>query len=149
MEIKIINGPNLNMLGKRESNHYGTFTLADLEKELTSRYGKQADLDFFQSNSESDLIHYIHENGPHADGIVINAGAFTHTSIALRDALLAAGTPFVEVHISNVFAREEFRHVSYLSDKAAGVILGLGKMSYFFAVEYFLESSGQITKEGI
>lgn len=137
MKLLIINGPNINLLGKREPSIYGTLTYDDLIKKIHEHSReKKIDVEFFQSNSEGDLVEKI-QNASQFDGIVINAAAYTHTSVALRDALAAVGVPFVEVHISNVFAREEFRHKSLLSDKAIGVITGFGIYSYIFAVDYF------------
>ena len=132
--ILVLNGPNLNLLGSREPGHYGTETLATLEQTLRTAAGEHT-LDFFQSNAEHELIDRIHQAG--ADGvafILINPAALTHTSVALRDALLAVAIPFIEVHLSNVFAREAFRHHSYLSDVAVGVISGLGTHGYELAL---------------
>ncbi|RME91927.1 MAG: type II 3-dehydroquinate dehydratase, partial [Candidatus Hydrogenedentota bacterium] len=123
MKLLILNGPNLNMLGKREKNHYGNFSLSELEENIQKRFSSRAELIFFQSNAEHELIEKIQQ--AKVDGIVINAGAFTHTSIAIRDALLSTRIPFVEVHISNVYKRENFRQKSFLSDIALGVISGL------------------------
>lgn len=136
MKVAVINGPNINMLGKREASHYGAFTLSDLEMAIEKR-AKELSLEavFFQSNSEGELVTYIQSLD--CDAIIINAAAYTHTSVAIRDALLAVKKPFIEVHISNVFAREDFRHRSYLSDIASGVIVGLGMNSYLLALEYF------------
>lgn len=135
--ILVLNGPNLNLLGSREPGHYGTQTLADIEAELKESAQKiNAELDFFQSNAEYQLIEKIHlaaSNG--TDFIIINPAAFTHTSVAIRDALLGIALPFIEIHLSNVFAREEFRHHSYLSDIAVGVISGLGSYGYQLAFE--------------
>ncbi|MGD1984329.1 MAG: type II 3-dehydroquinate dehydratase [Chromatiaceae bacterium] len=132
--ILVLNGPNLNLLGSREPGHYGTETLATLEQTLRAAAGEHL-LEFFQSNAEHALIDRIHQAG--ADGvafILINPAALTHTSVALRDALLAVAIPFIEVHLSNVFAREAFRHRSYLSDVAVGVISGLGAHGYELAL---------------
>jgi 3-dehydroquinate dehydratase II len=134
--ILVINGPNLNLLGTRETHHYGTGTLADIERELSQTGAKLGlTVQTFQSNHEGGLIDRIH--AARADGtdfIIINAGAFTHTSIALRDALAAVAIPFVEVHLSNVHAREAFRRQSYFSDLAVGVIAGFGANSYAYAL---------------
>jgi 3-dehydroquinate dehydratase-2 len=136
--ILVINGPNLNLLGTREPDLYGSQTLADIERavaEVAMAAGARAE--FFQSNHEGAMVDRIH--AARADGtdfIVINAGAFTHTSVALRDALAAVALPFIEVHLSNVHRREAFRHRSYLSDLAVGSIVGLGAAGYRFAVEY-------------
>jgi 3-dehydroquinate dehydratase II len=138
--ILVLNGPNLNLLGTREPAIYGGRTLAQIESELSDvarRYG--ADLVFFQSNHEGALIDRIHV--ARTDGttfLIINAGAFTHTSIALRDALAAVALPFIEVHLSNVHRREEFRHHSYLADLAVGSIVGLGAAGYRYALEFAL-----------
>ena len=137
MALLIINGPNLNLLGKREKSIYGDQSFEDYLSYLKSNYPK-ANLSYFQSNSESEIIDKIHEVGFEIDGIIINAGAFTHTSVAIRDAIAGITSPVVEVHISNVHAREEFRHTSYLSAVCKGVIVGFGLDSYRLAVEHFL-----------
>ena len=137
MALLIINGPNLNLLGKREKNIYGDQSFEDYLTELKTTY-PQANLSYFQSNSESEIIDKNHEVGFEIDGIIINAGAFTHTSVAIRDAIAGITSPVVEVHISNVHAREEFRHTSFLSAVCKGVIAGFGLDSYRLAVEYFL-----------
>jgi len=138
MALLIINGPNLNLLGKREKNIYGNQSFEDFFSELKEKY-PQANLSYFQSNSESEIIDKIHEVGFDIDGIIINAGAFTHTSVAIRDAISGITSPVVEVHISNVHAREEFRHTSYLSAVCKGVIVGFGLDSYRLAVEHFMK----------
>jgi 3-dehydroquinate dehydratase-2 len=134
--LLVLNGPNLNLLGTREPGIYGSDTLADIEARLRSQAEAAGHrLAFFQSNAEHALIEQIHR--ARADGvafIVINPAAFTHTSVALRDALLATGIPFIEVHLSNVHAREPFRHRSYFSDVAVGVIAGLGSQGYELAL---------------
>jgi len=136
LRIRVINGPNLNMLGVREVSHYGNDTLESINAEIQVRAKKlELDVDFFQSNVEGEIVTYIQNCRGVADGIVINPGAYTHTSVAIRDALLAVSIPFVEVHLSNIHAREEFRQKSYLSDKAVGVIAGFGKHGYFFALK--------------
>jgi 3-dehydroquinate dehydratase-2 len=137
MAILIINGPNLNLLGKREKNIYGDQSFDDYFSNLQQNY-PQAALTAFQSNAEADIINKIHEVGFDIDGIIINAGAFTHTSVAIRDAIAGVTSPVIEVHISNVHAREEFRHKSYLSAVCKGVIFGFGLDSYRLAVEHFL-----------
>jgi len=137
MAILIINGPNLNLLGKREKNIYGDQSFDDYFSQLQQKYPK-AGLQYFQSNSEAAIIDKIHEVGFDIEGIVINAGAFTHTSVAIRDAIAGVTSPVIEVHISNTHAREEFRHKSYLSAVCKGVILGFGLDSYRLAVEHFL-----------
>jgi len=139
MKVLVINGPNLNMLGKREKGIYGDLTLDNINEMLLKRADGKAKLEFFQSNHEGDIIDAIHRTD--ADSIIINAGAYTHTSVAIRDAILAVAKPMVEVHLSNVFAREEFRHQSFLSDIAKGVISGFGAMSYVYALEFFLEQN--------
>jgi len=136
MKILVLNGPNLNLLGTREPDVYGTITLADIEQQLrdvAARVG--VDVAMLQSNAEHELIDAVQGAvGDAVDGIVINPGAFTHTSVALRDALLGVGIPFIEVHLSNVHAREEFRQHSYLSDVAVGVITGFGAQGYEFGL---------------
>ncbi|SFK25569.1 type II 3-dehydroquinate dehydratase [Methylophaga sulfidovorans] len=133
--IVVLNGPNLNLLGTREPEHYGADTLADVQQRLDA-IAKNAShqLDFFQTNAEHELIEKIHAARDKADFIIINPAAFTHTSVALRDALSAVKIPFIEVHISNIHARETFRHHSYLSDIAVGVICGLGTQGYELAL---------------
>ncbi len=136
MKLLIINGPNINMLGKREKGIYGTFSYNEMVERL-SEYAKQKhlDMEFFQSNIEGEIVTKIQE--ANCDGIILNAAAYTHTSIAIRDALLAVKIPFIEVHLSNVYAREAFRHMSFLSDIAIGVIAGFGIYSYALAMDYF------------
>jgi 3-dehydroquinate dehydratase-2 len=138
--VLVLNGPNLNLLGEREPSVYGSRTLADIEAELAEiARSEAAEVVFFQSNHEGALVDRIH--GAKLDGtdfLIVNAGAFTHTSVALRDALAAVGLPFIEVHLSNVHRREAFRHHSYLSDLAVGTIVGLGAAGYRFALEYAL-----------
>ena len=136
-KIQIINGPNLNLLGKREPTVYGNSSFEDYLDTLRARY-PQCEIAYYQSNVEGEIINKIHKVGFTYDGIVLNAGAYTHTSIALHDAIKAVTTPVVEVHISNVHARESFRHVSMLSAACKGVILGFGLDSYRLAVESFL-----------
>lgn len=136
MRILILNGPNLNLLGQREPEVYGRTTLADIEaraRELAARLG--AEVDFRQSNSEGQLVDWIHEARGKCDGIVLNAGAYTHTSVALRDAISAVGVPTIEVHLSNVHAREEFRHKSLIAPVCRGVICGFGVTSYLLGIE--------------
>ncbi|WP_350585922.1 type II 3-dehydroquinate dehydratase [Pseudoalteromonas sp. RB2-MNA-CIBAN-0110] len=133
--LLVINGPNLNMLGKREPDKYGFQTLSEIMEELTSAANSlDVELTYFQSNSEQALIERIHDAWQAVDYIIINPAAFTHTSVALRDALLSVDIPFFEVHLSNVHAREAFRHHSYFSDVAQGVICGLGAMGYHAAL---------------
>ena len=137
MKIQIINGPNLNLLGTREPSIYGSRSFAELLKELRTRY-TQVEIDYYQSNSEGAIVDKLQEVGFDYDGIILNAGAYTHTSVAISDAIAAVKTPVVEVHISNVHAREEFRHHSYLARNCKGVICGFGTDSYRLAVESFL-----------
>ncbi|MBQ4914500.1 type II 3-dehydroquinate dehydratase [Maribacter sp. MMG018] len=137
MRIIIINGPNLNLLGKREPTVYGNKTFEDYFSELQFRF-KDVALEYYQSNIEGELISKLHEVGFDYDGIVLNAAAYTHTSVGLGDAVKAIETPVVEVHISNTHKREEFRHVSYISSGAKGVILGFGLQSYDLAIQSFL-----------
>lgn len=134
--ILLLNGPNLNLLGKREPGHYGNMTLADIEARLTALADQQQQtLHCYQNNSEGALVDRIHlALTEQVDFILINPGAYTHTSIALRDALLGVAIPFIEIHLSNVHRREPFRHHSYLSDIAEGVIVGLGTMGYELAL---------------
>ena len=134
----IINGPNLNILGKREPEIYGSQTFEDYYKILKSKYNN-IQLDYYQSNIEGELIDKIQEVGFSYDGIILNAAAYTHTSIGIGDAIKGIETPVVEVHISNTFAREEFRHQSFISPNAIGVILGFGLYSYDLAIESFIK----------
>lgn len=134
--ILLLNGPNLNLLGTREPDKYGHTTLADIIASLSTLAGRLgAELSHFHSNAEHALIDRIHQARGNTDFIIINPAAFTHTSVALRDALLAVNIPFIEIHLSNVHAREPFRHHSYLSDIAVGVICGLGADGYHFALQ--------------
>ncbi|MBR9790361.1 MAG: type II 3-dehydroquinate dehydratase [Gammaproteobacteria bacterium] len=136
MKILLLNGPNLNMLGKREPEKYGHATLKDIVESLSKQAeGMGIELEHLQSNSEAVLIDRIHAAMGNVDGIIINPAAFTHTSVALRDALLSVSIPFIEVHLSNVHAREAFRHHSYFSDIAAGVIVGFGAKGYSLALD--------------
>lgn len=139
MRVGIVNGPNLNRLGRREPEHYGHKTLPEIEDMLRARAGEEnIELFFFQSNHEGALVDWIQEHASSVDGWVVNAGALTHGSLALRDALIAAGRPFVEVHLSNVFAREPFRRESVLADRALGVIAGFREGSYLLGLEALL-----------
>jgi len=134
--VYVLNGPNLNLLGSRETAVYGSLTLADIEKlcaEAAKRHGHG--IEFRQSNHEGELVDWLHEARDKAVGVVINPGAYTHTSIALQDAIRAIGIPVVEVHLSNIFAREEFRHHSYVSPVARGVICGFGPKGYELAID--------------
>lgn len=135
-QIIIINGPNLNLLGKRQPEIYGKESFANYLDKLKDKY-KDMQIDYFQSNIEGELIDKLHEVGFSYDGIILNAAAYTHTSIGIGDAVKAITTPVVEVHISNTFSREEFRHQSYISSSAQGVILGFGLKSYDLAIDSF------------
>ena len=136
MKLIIINGPNLNLLGKRETDVYGSQTFEAYFSDLKRKYDK-IELDYYQSNVEGELINKLQEVGFSYDGIIINAGGYTHTSVALRDAIASIKTPVIEVHISNVFAREDFRHISLIAPKCKGSISGFGMDSYRLAVESF------------
>lgn len=146
--IFILNGPNLNLLGSREPAIYGSETLADVEARAHRR-GKAlgATIDFRQSNSEGELVTWVQEARQAASAVILNAGAYTHTSIALRDAVLACELPCFEVHLSNVYKREDFRHNSYLSDAVNGVICGLGVLGYELAVEAAVNTIAGATAE--
>ncbi|MFO7630777.1 MAG: type II 3-dehydroquinate dehydratase [Prochlorococcaceae cyanobacterium] len=136
MQLLAIHGPNLNLLGTREPGLYGSASLEQINADLGRRAAELgATIDCFQSNHEGGLVDRIHAARGHADGILINAGAYTHTSIALRDALLAVAIPYVELHLSNVHSREPFRHHSFLAERAVGVICGFGAASYGLALE--------------
>jgi 3-dehydroquinate dehydratase-2 len=137
MKICIINGPNLNLLGKREPEIYGSQTFEDYLEILKSKF-PNVEFTYYQSNVEGELINKIQEFGFSYDGIILNAGAYTHTSIGIGDAIKGITTPVVEVHISNTFSRESFRHQSYISGNAKGVILGFGMKSYELAIQSFL-----------
>lgn len=139
MKIIIINGPNLNLLGSREPGIYGTSSFEEYFAGLKAKY-PQVELSYYQSNIEGELINKIQEVGFDHDGIILNAAAYTHTSVGIGDAVKAVETPVVEVHISNTFAREEFRHQSHISAGAKGVILGFGLQSYDLAIQSFLDS---------
>jgi 3-dehydroquinate dehydratase II len=140
LKIIIINGPNLNLLGKREPEVYGKQTFEEFFEQLSDKYA-EVDLHYFQSNHEGELIDKLHKVGFDYEGIILNAGAYTHTSVALRDAISAITTPVIEVHISNVYARDAFRHKSYLSSVCKGIIVGLGLKGYELALNYLLENS--------
>ena len=137
MHIVIINGPNLNLLGKREPGIYGSESFEDYFASLQKQY-PAVQFSYFQSNVEGEIINFLHEQGFSADGILLNAGGYTHTSVAIRDAIAAIKTPVIEVHISNVYAREEFRHTSLIAPKCVGTICGLGMKGYALGVEYFI-----------
>ena len=137
MKISIINGPNLNLLGTREPTVYGTLTFEDYFNTIQKRFPK-VNFEYYQSNVEGELINKLHEVGFSADAILLNAGAYTHTSVAIGDAIKAIDSPVIEVPISNTFAREEFRHTSYITPVARGLIIGFGLDSYRLAVESVL-----------
>ncbi|MEK9517391.1 MAG: type II 3-dehydroquinate dehydratase [Flavobacteriaceae bacterium] len=139
MKIVIINGPNLNLLGTREPGVYGNQTFEQFYQELKS-YFPQVEFDCFQSNVEGELIDRIQKEGFSCDGILLNAAAYTHTSVGIGDAIKAIDTPVVEIHISNTFSREDFRHKSYITPAAKGIIIGFGLDSYRLGVESFLKS---------
>jgi 3-dehydroquinate dehydratase-2 len=136
MKIIIINGPNLNLLGKREPEIYGANSFDDYFKELQIKFS-DVDLSYFQSNIEGEIIDKLHEVGFNYDGVILNAAAYTHTSVGIGDAVKAIDTPVIEVHISNIHAREEFRHQSYIAANAKGIIVGFGLKSYDLAVKSF------------
>ncbi len=138
MQIAIINGPNLNLLGKRETDIYGTQSFEDYFATLKAKF-PSVSFYYYQSNIEGELIDKVQELGYKYDGIVINPGGYTHTSVALGDAIAAIKTPVIEVHISNIFGREDFRKLSHVSGKSVGVISGLGLKGYELAIEYFFD----------
>jgi len=137
MKLAIINGPNLNLLGQREKDIYGDLNFDDFFGKLKHNFLK-IEFTFYQSNIEGELINKLHEVGFTYDGIILNAGAYTHTSIAIADAIASIATPVIEVHISNIFAREDFRHTSYLGAKCKGSISGFGLQGYELAIKSFL-----------
>ena len=140
LNIVVMHGPNLNLLGEREPRHYGRRTLASINEELIALGDSLAcAVSVFQSNHEGEMVERIHQAAAEADGIVINPAAYTHTSVAIRDALLGCGLPFVEVHLSNIHRREEFRHRSMLADIATGIIAGFGPVSYALALRGLCE----------
>jgi 3-dehydroquinate dehydratase II len=146
-KILILNGPNLNLLGTREPDIYGSDTLEAIVEDLREYSTvRDAEISHFQSNSEADLIGAIHEARDAADGIVLNAGAFTHYSFALRDAISAVGLPVIETHLSNIHAREPFRHTSVIAPVCLGVVAGLGRDSYFLAVDGLLRHLARLRK---
>jgi len=138
MKIAIVNGPNLNLLGKREPDVYGNSSFETFYEQLKAEY-PQIQFSYFQSNIEGELIDAIQEYGFSYNGIILNPGGYTHTSVALGDAVAAITTPVIEVHISNVYAREEFRHISHVSSKCIGTISGLGLKGYQLALQFFKE----------
>jgi len=136
MKLIIINGPNLNLLGKREVTIYGNESFEDYFRSLKNKF-PDIELEYFQSNSEGALIDKLHEIGYFYDGIILNGGAYSHTSIAIADTLAAIKSPCIEVHISNIYSREEFRHHSYFTKNCVGIISGLGLKGYELALKYF------------
>ncbi len=142
MKIAIINGPNLNLLGKRETDIYGNMSFDNYLKELKNIF-PEVDFHYYQSNVEGELIDEIQRLGFEYDGIIINPGGYTHTSVALGDAIAAIKTPVIEVHISNVHAREDFRKLSHVSGKSVGSIFGLGLKGYELAVKWFIDNAGE------
>jgi 3-dehydroquinate dehydratase-2 len=145
MKIAIINGPNLNLLGKREPGIYGSTSFEDYLATLKSKY-PQVEILYYQSNVEGELINELQRVGFDYDGIIMNPGGYTHTSVAIGDAIASIKTPVVEVHISNVHAREEFRKLSHVSGKSAGSIIGLGLKGYELALQYLLEAKEKNAK---
>lgn len=139
MKILLINGPNLNLLGKREKGIYGSISFDAYYKTLEKKY-HTIELDYFQSNIEGEIIDKIHKAGFNFDGIIINAGAYTHTSVAIRDAIAAISSPVIEVHISNILTRESFRHESIIGPVCVGSIMGFGLDSYRLALEHFIHN---------
>ena len=137
MKLIIINGPNLNLLGKREPEIYGSTTFEEYFSELKQKFST-IQLDYFQSNIEGEIINKLHEVGFSYDGVILNAAAYTHTSVGIGDAVKGISTPVVEVHISNVHSREDFRHVSFIAGNAKGVISGFGLNSYVLAIKSFI-----------
>ncbi len=139
--ILVVNGPNLNLLGKREPEIYGTKTLDELNAKLADMAKELGiEISFFQSNSESEIINYLHKEGFQADGLIINPGAFTHYSYALRDAITAVGIEAIEVHMSNIYSREEFRHKSVIAPVCLGHLVGFGFYGYAMALSYFADT---------
>jgi 3-dehydroquinate dehydratase-2 len=137
MHLHIINGPNLNLIGQRETKVYGTISFDVFLEDLKKEYS-EIEITYFQSNIEGELIDNLHKTGFLADGIILNAGGYTHTSVSIADAIASIKTPVIEVHISNIFAREDFRHISLLAGKCKGSIIGFGLNSYRLAIEAFL-----------
>jgi|TARA_B110000438_G_C15726255_1_gene612157 3-dehydroquinate dehydratase II len=142
MKVLVIHGPNLNLLGTREPEVYGSVTMEEIDQGLkTKASSSDIELETFQSNAEHEIVSKLQDSMNNVNYIIINPGALTHTSIAIRDALLGIGIPFYEVHISNIFSREEFRHKSYFSDIASGVICGLGTQGYELALNHIIKTS--------
>lgn len=140
MKIQIVNGPNLNLLGKRETSIYGNQSFEQFFVELQKRFAG-VELHYYQSNVEGEIVNKLHETGFDFDGIILNAGAYTHTSVAIHDAIAGIKTPVIEVHISNVYAREEFRHKSMITSKCVGLLTGFGLEGYALAINYFLNKT--------
>ena len=138
MKILILNGPNLNLLGVREKSIYGDLSFEDYFQKLQTSHS-DVSLEYYQSNVEGEIINKLHEVGFEYEGIILNAGGYTHTSVAITDAIAGIKTPVLEVHISNIYAREEFRHTSLISKNCVGMISGLGLKGYEMAVDYFIE----------
>lgn len=143
ISLAIINGPNLNLLGTREPDIYGHQTFDQYLNQLNDRF-LSVDIQYYHSNVEGELINYLHNCIGKVDGIILNAGAYTHTSVAIADAVASVGIPVIEVHISNVFAREEYRKTSFIAAKCAGSISGLGLSGYALAVHYFIDRAGNL-----
>ena len=144
MKVLVVNGPNLNNLGRRDASHYGVTTLAQIEQALNTRASDLGvELDFFQSNHEGEIVEFIQRSTDGADGIVINAGALTHYGLSMRDALTDSRLPIVEVHLSNIHARDEFRRHSVIADIAVGQIAGLGWRGYLYALEFLSAHIGE------
>ena len=135
IKIHIINGPNLNLTGNRETGIYGTETFEGLLKKLRAEF-PTVSISYFQSNVEGEIINYLHQAKQQSDAVILNAGAYTHTSVAIGDAVKAIEIPVVEVHLSNIYSREEFRHVSYITPNCEGIISGFGMESYFLAMDF-------------
>ena len=149
MRIAVVHGPNLNLLGQREPELYGSTTLADVDAALTGLGAELgAHILAFQANGEGALVDFVQEAAASVDGFLVNAGAYTHTSIALRDALIGVRHPYVEVHLSNVFAREPFRHHSYLGDRALGLVAGFGADSYLLALRALVSHLRRVERDG-
>ncbi|WP_158859026.1 type II 3-dehydroquinate dehydratase [Lunatibacter salilacus] len=140
MKIIIINGPNLNLLGKREPEIYGSLSFEEFFETLVKKYPSHT-LEYYQNNVEGELVNKIHEVGFSYDGILLNAGAYTHTSVAVSDAIAGVNTPVIEVHISNIYKREEFRHKSIISKECIGMIAGLGLDGYDLGIQYFISKN--------
>lgn len=142
MKIQIINGPNLNLLGKRETSIYGNQSFEEFFEDLKKRF-HELSLQYFQSNVEGEIVNKLHEVGFDYDGIILNAGAYTHTSVAIHDAIAGIKAPVIEVHISNVYGREEFRHKSLITSKCIGLLTGFGLEGYAMALSYLIDKKNQ------